>query len=459
MQYFFILGRIPELSTAELLKFALFHEGKSFKAEPDTVRYLAEPRSELCSTTGVKEVSEKFIILETDKKIDLSFWQKQLGGIVKCGEVIKETQEFLEEEVNPVKSSEGGILSKTKLFNRVKEILLNKIKNEKIFFGLSLYSLTRKVPFNEIKDYSTSLKKAFKKQGFSASFVLPKEKPFLSTATIIKNKLLEKGMELVFLIEKDKILIGQTQAIQSIEEEAALDFLRPHHEITEGLIPPKLAKILINLASVRKEEIILDPFCGSGTILGQAFLMGYQYLIGSDKSQKAISQTKENMAWLKEKFGREAKPDAIRYLAKPGAVQYLAEIKIFQSDVKEISRKLPPHSISAIITEPFLGPLQIQNQPQRIIEDLSLMYLQAFESFKKVLKPGGKVVIIFPILKMERKEYFLPILEKISSLGWKKEELISGTCPVPLSGTGGRGSLVYSRPEQKVLREIFVFSN
>jgi len=41
MQYFFILGRIPELSTAELLKFALFHEGKSFKAEPDTVRYLA----------------------------------------------------------------------------------------------------------------------------------------------------------------------------------------------------------------------------------------------------------------------------------------------------------------------------------------------------------------------------------------------------------------------------------
>ena len=411
MQYFFILGRIKELSTAELLKFVQFQGG------PSTPR-VSGPRGQ---SFEVKEISEKFIILETDKKIDLSFWQKQLGGIVKCGEVIKETQEFLEEEV--------------------KEILLNKIKKGKIFFGLSFYSLTRKVPFNEIKDYSTSLKKAFKKQGFSASFVLPKEKPFLSTATIIKNKLLEKGVELVFLIEKDKILIGQTQAIQSIEEEATLDFLRPHHEIKEGLIPPKLAKILINLASVRKEEAILDPFCGSGTILGQAFLMGYQYLIGSDKSQKAISQTKENMVWLKERFKREAK------------------IEIFQSDVKEVWQRLPPSSVSAIIAEPFLGPLQIQDRKffSNIIENLSDLYLQAFESFKKVLKPGGRVVIIFPIFSAyggsakggKIKTGVLPILEKISSLGWKKEKL----------SANNRGSLIYSRPGQKVLREIFVFSS
>ncbi len=411
MQYFFILGRIKELSTAELLKFVQFQGG------PSTPR-VSGPRGQ---SFEVKEISEKFIILETDKKIDLSFWQKQLGGIVKCGEVIKETQEFLEEEV--------------------KEILLNKIKKGKIFFGLSFYSLTRKVPFNEIKDYSTSLKKGFKKQGLSVSFVLPKEKPFLSTATIIKNKLLEKGMELVFLIEKDKILIGQTQAIQSIEEEATLDFLRPHHEIKEGLIPPKLAKILINLASVRKEEAILDPFCGSGTILGQAFLMGYQYLIGSDKSQKAISQTKENMVWLKERFKREAK------------------IEIFQSDVKEVWQRLPPSSVSAIIAEPFLGPLQIQDRKffSNIIENLSDLYLQAFESFKKVLKPGGRVVIIFPIFSAyggsakggKIKTGVLPILEKISSLGWKKEKL----------SANNRGSLIYSRPGQKVLREIFVFSS
>jgi len=241
--------------------------------------------------------------------------------------------------------------------------------------------------------------------------------------------------------KKDKILIGQTQAIQSIEEEATLDFLRPHHEIKEGLIPPKLAKILINLASVRKEEAILDPFCGSGTILGQAFLMGYQYLIGSDKSQKAISQTKENMVWLKERFKREAK------------------IEIFQSDVKEVWQRLPPSSVSAIIAEPFLGPLQIQDRKffSNIIENLSDLYLQAFESFKKVLKPGGRVVIIFPIFSAyggsakggKIKTGVLPILEKISSLGWKKEKL----------SANNRGSLIYSRPGQKVLREIFVFSS
>ena len=149
MQYFFILGRIPELSIVELLKFALFHEGKSFK---------------------VKEASEKFIILETEQKIDLSFWQKQLGGIVKCGEIIKEIKEFKEEEVKEILLRESG---PTKV-------------GSKIFFGLSFYFLTKKVSFNEIKNYSLSLKKIFREEGISASFILPKEKPFLSTAAIIK---------------------------------------------------------------------------------------------------------------------------------------------------------------------------------------------------------------------------------------------------------------------------------
>lgn len=407
MQSFFILGRIKELSIQELQKFAEIRIGRDFELKIDS----------------------KFAILETDKKIDYQIWQKELGGIIKCGEVLKEVKKISLEEI--------------------KKIILD-FKKEKIFFGLSFYAEDDFPPI-KIREYSVSLKKLFKQENLSASFLLTKDKPYLQTFTLLKNKLLEKGVELVFLMRKEKILIGRTKALQSVKEEAEFDFSRPAHEIKEGLIPPKLAKIMINLAQAKKEDKILDPFCGSGTILGQALLMGYQDLTGADLGKKAISGAKKNLAWLKTKFEKES------------------QTKIFLSDVREIWRKIPPASFGAIVTEPYLGPIRKLNE-QKIKEEilnLSSLYLQAFASFKRILKPGGRVVIIFPVFKIypikssrsevsteggqfnrvKEKEYYLPILEEILKIGFQQEKIKESA----------RGSLVYSRPGQRVLREIFVF--
>lgn len=393
MQYFFILGRIPDLSIAELSKFANLQEEAPLK---------------------IRKKSSKFIVIETDKEIDISFWQKQLGGVIKSGKIIGKADKIQEEEI--------------------KDILLGYQKEKRIFFGLSFYSPDNRFSFREAKNYSLGLKKILKKEKISISFIIEKDRPFLSSGNILRQRLLEKGVELVFLIEEKEILIGATQALQSIKEEAEFDFLRPYRNISQGLIPPKLAKIMINLASVKKEEIILDPFCGSGTILGEAFLMGHKNLVGSDIDEKLVEETRKNLEWLQESFS--------------GKISNQVKIKIFRSDIKDIWREIPPGSIDAIITEPYLGPMQVKKiKIQNIVNDLSSLYLQSFKSFKKILKPDGRIVIIFPVFRIEKRQYFLPIIEQIQSLGFKKENLSSS----------GRGSLLYSRPDQTVLREFFIF--
>ncbi len=47
---------------------------------------------------------------------------------------------------------------------------------------------------------------------------------------------------------------------------------------------------------------ILDPFCGSGTILQEAMLLGFKNIYGSDKDKRAIANSKENINWLKKEY-------------------------------------------------------------------------------------------------------------------------------------------------------------
>ena len=87
--------------------------------------------------------------------------------------------------------------------------------------------------------------------------------------------------------------LAQTEAVQPFEQFSARDFGRPGRDDLSGMLPPKLAIIMINLAQTPLNSILLDPFCGSGTILSEAVLLGYTNLIGTDISEKAIADSKK----------------------------------------------------------------------------------------------------------------------------------------------------------------------
>src|SRR6185503_16098722 len=104
-------------------------------------------------------------------------------------------------------------------------------------------------------------------------------------------------------------LLAQTLFVQDIEAYGARDQARPARDARVGMLPPKLAQIILNLsagplrpAAPQLERLrILDPFCGTGVILQEALLMGYSVL-GTDIEPRMADYSKRNLRWLYEKF-------------------------------------------------------------------------------------------------------------------------------------------------------------
>jgi hypothetical protein len=93
-----------------------------------------------------------------------------------------------------------------------------------------------------------------------------------------------------------------------------------------------------------------------------------------------------------------------------------------------------------------------------IIKDLESLYLSSFKIFKKILKPKGQVVIIFPLFRTLDGVFTLRVLEALEKEGFSRTnpfpERVSYFAKI---GPTARGSIIYQRPDQKVEREIFIF--
>lgn len=336
----------------------------------------------------VVEQTSSFLILDT-AEFDGSQIMDQLGGTIKIGQVIADKVD--------------------------KKLIVKDLQQHhagsKLNFGFSYYEAKK-------DNLGMDVKTALKKIGLNSRLVISKEKN-LSSVVITKNKVVE-----YLVLGK---YLARTIAVQGFEDYSKRDFGRPARDMKSGSMPPKLAKIMINLAQVDKAAKIHDAFCGSGTMLQEALLMGYTNISGSDKSSKAIEDTKKNLAWL---------ADTLKINT--------SGIKVFQHDVVNLSEKLS--EIDAIVSEPFLGPpLRGHESPQeikRIVRDLEELYLAAFEQFVKILNPSGKVVMIFPSFMVDKNIYRLNIEEPIKNLGFTQED---------------DGKLIYFREGQKVYRNIKIF--
>lgn len=402
MTYFFILGNNPSLSIVEILNVLFPIKNK------------------------VEKFCSEFLILKTEQLLEIEELQNRLGGTIKIGKVLQEIKRGEEQAV-------------------ISEVLKSiSQKTRKVCFGFSVYYSNKEKKEREVetKDLAMRIKEELKRENINSRWVESTER-VLSSVIVKKNRLLTQGAELVFLVIGEKIYLGQTISCQEFEEYSDRDFLRPNRDIEQGMIPPKLARIMLNLNSIKrplKNLCFLDPFCGTGTFLQEAFLMNYGTIMGADKNKRAILDAQKNLNWLAERTNR-----------------LLNNVKIFHSDVRKISKKIRNNSVSLIATEPYLGPLKIKT-PVIVIKKLSSLYLLAFKEFEKILKPDGQVVIIFPVFKIDGKEFFLPILDQLKGMGWQREDFLpkfllkNKTIRITK-----RNSIVYSRPGQRILREIFIF--
>jgi tRNA G10 N-methylase Trm11 len=403
-RYIFLLGRNPDLSLAEL-KSVFARLSLSFKL--------------IQHAGGIALVESKDISIDQLNKI--------LGGTVKIGTVI---------ETLPL----DAIHDLPDLFT--KEVLFNGFFDEelkKVEFGISVYSCGgRQSDFIKATDMHAVLTQAIKKEldshGIKSHFPQIRD-TVLSSASVDKNKLIRKGAEILIIITQQEILVGKTGAVQEFESFSKRDFGRPVRDMKSGVMPPKLARMMINISQVSPKHIILDPFCGSGTVVQEALELGYKNVFASDKSEKAIRDTKKNTDWYMTKFN----PDASA-----------ANVEIKHVDVKKISHVVESESINAIITEPYLGPTLRKRltpqQAQNSIKELMDLYLSAWKEFHTILAPRGSVVMIFPAFQGHVTSY-VPILKEIEKIGFVQEQLSGSERKSVLVGTG----------RDYVLREIVKF--
>lgn len=110
-----------------------------------------------------------------------------------------------------------------------------------------------------------------------------------------------------------------------------------------GVLPQKLARIMCNLTGL-KDGIIWDPFCGSGTVLMEAAMLGFD-ILGTDIDHKALSDSNENIQWLRD----EGMISDTKY-------------NLFPLDIKNVEKKIVKDikrtGIAAVVCEPFMGPPQ-----------------------------------------------------------------------------------------------------
>src|SRR5207247_323255 len=112
---------------------------------------------------------------------------------------------------------------------------------------------------------------------------------------VLHNDLLTKGVELLLMPTGAAWSLARTVALQPFEEFGQRDFGRPGFDAASGMLPPKVALMMLNLSGIPREGAMLDPFCGSGTILMEAFVQGYANITGSDISAAAAESTKKNI--------------------------------------------------------------------------------------------------------------------------------------------------------------------
>lgn len=311
---------------------------------------------------------------------------------------------------------------------------------------------------NKVRDLFRLCKKRLKKAGKSSRYV-GNERDAAPSIVLRTQGLLngKEGCELCMVQVDEKTLwVGRSVAAQDVNGYTKRDMEKPVRDTTTGLLPPKLAQILLNfgvwLVSAKAAPapetkkgakapatIVYDPFCGTGVIPMESMLRGFSVL-ASDKSEPAVKGCSKNIEWVRKHYN-------ITKQKLPASVWKQDATKPFETaQMKETG--IP----TLIVTETTLGP-NLRARPtvkdaqkfRSEVEKLEIAFLQnAAET-----APGAPIVCTFPVWFTSKGPVFLDrIWEALDKAGYQ------AVLPPSVEMLQGRMSLLYRRPEQFVGREI-----
>jgi tRNA G10 N-methylase Trm11 len=384
MDYLGILGRQQKLSLAEL-----------------EVLYGAQNIEQFSDTTAVFSAE--------------SFDIERLGGLIKAGEIVLSLHKAQWKEV-----STKVIHYYSRKFSKV---------DHKITIGISVYDWN--VPSRDIQKLGLILKSSLKKSNVSLRLI-PNQEQALSSATSHHNKLGLSPNKIELLISRDKegnVAVAQSVGAQNISALAARDQGRPKRDAFVGMLPPKLALMMVNLSGLQPTARVLDPFCGTGVVLQEAALLGHN-VYGTDLSEKMVDYSTANMKWLTD----------TRHLS--------TNVVVHHGDAMETTWHAP---IDAVVAETYLGqpfsapPAADKLQKvQRICNDV---ISQFFTNLAPQLESGAPLCVAIPAWRdsVGRLSH-LTLIKNLRRFGYEHVELTHASAD----------DLIYFREDQIVARQLLL---
>lgn len=342
------------------------------------------------------EHGDGFSLVRGDLTVDQRT-QNRLGGTVKIAEVV-----------------DGDI----------SDLLCCAVSTGKIVFGLSVFG-----PGTDLAQRLSELKAKLVGKGRRGRYV-NKDHENVSSGLLNQSRLLEKGVDLVLCRLGERELWGRTLTFQDIDSYSKRDYDRPARDAKVGMLPPKLAQMMINFARPEQGALIFDPFCGLGTIPMEAVLIGHR-VMASDIKGRMVEATDKNLKWTCKEFG--------------------ADVRLVE-DVRPHDATVSFHVSSKnfhCVTEGYLGPLlerfPTAEQQMEIFETLDKIYRPFFQHLSNAGSSGNRVVFSFPFFQKVERRVFFPndLIERYLTSGYKVIR--------------GDHDLLYSRLHQIVGRDIVIW--
>lgn len=386
--YIALLGRQPELSIAELER--LFGDVSWFSGISALVKTNTPPNIQRIGGTQ-KFGTVAFTVPSTD-------WRRVSDAIVK-------------HYANTWSAHEG-----------------------KITLGLSAYDF--KISPRDLQKTGLIIKSKLKQSNASIRLV-PNQELALSTATSHHNKLglAANKVELLIIRGKSTTIVAESTGAQNITALAARDQGRPRRDAFVGMLPPKLAQMMINMAvgapTSGETPRVLDPFCGTGVVLQEAALMGYS-VYGTDLSEKMIRYSRDNLNWLEEKYNRTI------------------DWYLHEGDAMDTVWQQP---ITTVAAETYLGqPFSAPPSASKLTEvrgNCNHIIGSFLKNLSVQLKPGAIIAIAVPAWRDKEGAFtHLPLISTPENYGFSVVDL----------KTVRPDQLLYFRPDQVVAREILILT-
>ncbi len=154
----------------------------------------------------------------------------------------------------------------------------------------------------------------------------------------------------------------------------------PHADIA---MSPRLARTMVNLAGLKPGQTLMDPFCGSGTILIEAYGKSLRCL-GLDSRASRVQEARENLKW-----------------SVGGVTDRGFDVR--KGDARELSRMLRGTKVDAIVTEPLLLP-RLDARPKTataraLVEASAGVYNDALASMAESIHSEGRIVVVVPVVQ------------------------------------------------------------